>query len=312
MTLNRTIKPTITPFELNKDDALVLTLPSGEKWEMRLLGATAEVLERRAGLHVDRGHEGGDVVSYGCDARVAINGREVVMHREVASDKTFYKPWEVDGVRIWFDAADCAFLHKGGFMAEKDWRGGVVCCPSKQTRWAVQEAGLDICPEPLNDWYPNPSGKLDISQCYIGNDCWMGPYNGGAAHGGLDINMPSGTVLTAPIDFDEQFLYNSLAAGNNNNRWMGVRKWPDSSIWVLRACHLVDMLVPQYAPLTRGTPYATTAGTAVGLREHTHFVWRVYEQGSSCFLDPWILMHEIWAQRARVTGARRQAPGARG
>ena len=44
-----------------------------------------------------------------------------------------------------------------------------------------------------------------------------------------------------------------------------------------------------------------TAGTYVGLREHTHFVWRVYEQSGTYFLDPWILMHEMWAQRDRVS-----------
>ena len=302
MLLHRTIKPTITPIELNKNDSLLLTLASGEKWEMRLIAADAEVLERCNGLQTDGGHDGGDIAAYAFNATVAINGREIVMHREVASAKTFYEPWEVDGVRIWFDAAACAFRHHGGFMAEKDWRSGIICCPTKQTRWAVQEVGLDICPEPLHDWYPNPSGKLDISQCYIGNDCWMGPYNGGAAHGGLDINMPAGTILTAPLDLDEQFLHNSLAAGNNNNRWTGVRKWSDNSIWVLRASHLVDMLVPQYAPLRRGTPYATTAGTRVGLREHTHFIWRIHEQGGSYLLDPWILMHEIWAQRITKKG----------
>lgn len=299
MILQRTIKPTITPFELNKDDTLLLTLSGGNTWQMKLIDATAEVLERGDYLHTDLGHDGGDIISYGFDARVLINGCEYTMHREVASDNTFYKPWEIDGVRIWFDAASCAFRDKGGFMAEKDWRSGVICCPTKLTRWAVQESGMNICPEPLHEWYPNPSGKLHISDCYIGNDCWMGPYNGGAAHGGLDINMPAGTILTAPFDMDEQFLYNSLATGDKNNRWTGIRKWPDGSIWVVRTNHLIDMLVPQYEPLKRGTAYATTAGTFVGLREHTHFVWRVYEQSGAYFLDPWILMHEIWEQRDR-------------
>ena len=32
MILQRTIKPTITPFELNKEDSLHLTLSRGEKW----------------------------------------------------------------------------------------------------------------------------------------------------------------------------------------------------------------------------------------------------------------------------------------
>ena len=62
------------------------------------------------------------------------------------------------------------------------------------------------------------------------------------------------------------------------------------------------MITPERTPLARGTPYATTAGTFVGYHEHTHFVWRVFEQGGTYFLDPWILMHEIWAQRPTQAG----------
>lgn len=299
MIFERTIKPTITPCILDKNDILRLTLSSGKKWEMKLLDASAEVVKRRDDMVIDSGHESGDIAAYGFDAEVEINGHKTTVHREVASDNTFYEPWEIDGVRIWFDATSRIFSARGGFMAEKDWRGGFVCCPARLTRWAVQEAGIPICPEPLHDWYPNPSGKLHTSECYVGYDCFMGPYNGGAAHGGLDINMPNGTILTTPIDVDDQFLYNSLAAGNNNNRWSGFRKWADKSIWELTVCHLVDMLVPEHIPLKAGTPFATTAGTFVGAREHSHFVWRIYDQQGTYFLDPWILMHEIWAQRAK-------------
>lgn len=202
-----------------------------------------------------------------------------------------------DGVRLWFDAASCTFKEMGGFMEEKDWKGGMLCKPFKLTRWALQEEGLPICPEPLGDWYPNPSGTLDIRNCYTGEDCWRGPYNGGATHGGLDINMPAGTILTTPIDLDDQFLYRSLKAGFTNNNWIAHRRWADGSTWELITCHIIDMLVPERTPLKRGTPYATTAGTFVGAHEHTHFTWRVWEQGGSYFLDPWILMHEIWAAR---------------
>ena len=298
MILKRTIKPTLTPFELNLDDQLALTLTNGQLWEMTLLGATAEVVARGFDRYRDGGHAGGDITVYAFEATVLINGKEHRMRREVGSQAAFYEPWIVDGVRLWFDAASCAFKDKGGFMEEKDWKGGLLCKPFKLTRWAVQEAGMSICPEALGDWYPNPSGTLDIRNCYTGEDCWMGPYNGGAAHGGLDINMPAGTILTAPIDLDDHYLYNSLEAGFNNNRWMAFRRWADGVTWELRACHLVDMIAPERTPLTRGTPYATTAGTYVGFHEHTHFAWRVYEQGGSYFLDPWILMHEIWAARA--------------
>ena len=297
MILQRTIKPTLTPFELNPDDVLELTLADGRRWTLTLLNASAEVVARGFDRYHDGGHAGGDITVYAFSARVLINGREHTMRREVGSQACFYEPWIIDGVRVWFDAAACAFKEMGGFMEEKDWKGGLFCKPFKLTRWAVQQAGLAICPGPLGDWYPNPSGMLDIRNCYTGEDCWMGPYNGGAAHGGLDINMPKGTVLTAPFDLDDHFLYNSVAAGFNNNRWTGSRRWADGATWELGACHLIDMLVAEHTPLKRGTGYATTAGTRVGFHEHTHFIWRVFEQGGAYFLDPWLLMHEIWAQR---------------
>jgi len=286
MILTRIVKPTLTAFELNPEDRLRLELASGRVWEMELVRAAAEVVARGFNRYHDGGHAAGDITVYAFEAEVRINGREHRMRREVGSQAAFYEPWTVDGVRIWLDAASCVFKEHGGFMEEKDWKGGLLCKPFKLTRWAVQEEGTPICPEPLHDWYPNPAGTLDIRNCYTGEDCWMGPYNGGAAHGGLDINMPAGTRLTAPISLDDHFLYNSLEAGFRNNNWVAVRRWPDGTTWELRCCHLIDMLVPERTPLRRGTPYATTAGTFVGFHEHTHFVWRVYEQGGSYFLDP--------------------------
>lgn len=297
MTLEREVKATLTPFELDPGDTLRLRLSSGRLWEMTLRGAAAAVVARGFDRYRDAGHAGGDISVYAFEATAAINGRDFHMRREVGSQASFHDPWVVDGVRVWLDGASCVFKDKGGFMEEKDWRGGLLCSPFRLTRWAVQEEGRGICPGPLGDWYPNPTGRLDIRDCYTGEDCWMGPYNGGAAHGGLDINMPACTILTAPFDLDDHFLYNSVAAGFDNNRWLATRRWPDGSTWEIRACHLVEMLVPERTPLKRGTPYATTAGTHVGLREHTHFVWRVLEQGGAYFLDPWILMREIWARR---------------
>lgn len=294
--LQRTIKPTITPCLLGEDDILELTLRSGKTWEMQLMSASADVVSRGFDRYHDRGHASGDITVYAFEAIVTINGSEYRMRREVGSDQSFYLPWCIDGVRIWLDAAACIFKDAGGFMEEKDWRSETICKPQRLTRWAVQEEGLSICPEPLHDWYPNPSGTLSIRDCYTGEDCWMGPYNGGAAHGGLDINMPAGTLLRAPIDLDDHFLFHSVAAGFINNRWVGSRRWPDGSDWQLQASHLIDMTVAERTPLAAGTAYATTAGTRVGQREHTHFKWRVSEQGGSYWLDPWILFHETWAQ----------------
>jgi PKD repeat protein len=43
----------------------------------------------------------------------------------------------------------------------------------------------------------------------------------------------------------------------------------------LQTHHLIELLVPQHAPLPIGTRYATTAGVHVGSHEHTHFEFKV-------------------------------------
>lgn len=51
----------------------------------------------------------------------------------------------------------------------------------------------------------------------------MGTWQRNVTHGGLDINMPSGAILTCPIDVDDQELYHSIACGGDNNRWRAAR-----------------------------------------------------------------------------------------
>jgi len=293
MTLDRNIKATLTPFGLNHGDTLRLVLSDGHVWEMMLLSTSAIVSARGFNAYCDQGHAHGEITAYVFEAVVRINGRTHQLRREVGTQRSFYEPWELDGVRVWFDAVSCIFKDDGGFVEEKDWKMGLLCKPAHKARFAVQEAGRSICPELLHPWYPSPTGCIDIQDCYCGEDCWMGPYNGGAAHCGLDINMPAGTILSAPIFFDEHYLFHSTAAGFQNNRWRGIRNWPDGSRWELQTHHLIAMLAPERTPLARGTPYATTAGTAVGLHEHTHFLFRVIEQGGEYLLDPWILFGEI-------------------
>ena len=61
----------------------------------------------------------------------------------------------------------------------------------------MQEAGLPICPGPLAPWFPGAVNPPNIRDCYNGEDCWMGPYGGAAAHCGLDINMPKVATVSA-------------------------------------------------------------------------------------------------------------------
>jgi hypothetical protein len=296
MIIHRNAKPTLTPIELDAGDTLRFVLADGTPWEMTLRATSAKVLERATPAYQDGGHYYGDIKVYGMTAVVEVNGREHVLERQVGSQASFYEPWEIDGVRVWFDAAACAFIHpprrSDGIIHEKDWEHRQICSPSRAARLVVQQADRPIAPEPVGKWFEDQKPVPDIRECYMGEDCWMGPYNGGAAHCGLDINMPKGTILTAPITLDDQYMFNHLPAGSRCGRWRGKRRWPDGSDWIIQSHHLIDILVPERAPLQRGTPYATTAGTAVGLVPHTHFMFRVIEQGGDYFLDPWIL---FWA-----------------
>jgi hypothetical protein len=286
--IERKSKPTLTPVGLNRQHTLRFLLRDGRDWKLTLLRTSAEIVQRQGDL----------IKAYAFDCDVQINGQEHHLRREVGTQASFYEPWKIDGVHLGFDAVSCAFQDDGGFMQEKDWSMGFLCKPNHQARFAVQEADLPVCPEPLKLWYPNDSKRIDIRDCYRGDDCWMGPYGGKAAHCGLDINMKAGTTLFAPLSFDDHYLFHSTAAGYGNNRWRGVRRWPDGSEWWLQSHHLIRMLVPERTPLKAGTPYATTAGVAVGAREHTHFMFRVLDEGGDYLLDPWILFWEMFRQQA--------------
>ena len=299
MRLERTCKSTMTPFELGHGDVLIYTRSDGERVTVELLSTEAFILERDYARYDYPGTHG-EISVYGFSCGLRVNGEVIEIRREVGSPNSFYEPLAIAGTHIWLDAVKCvfdtSFGHEpspGGFMVEKDFLSGHVCMPRNDARFVIQDAARSICPEPMHCWCDLPHGRPRIEECYNGEDCWMGPYGGKFAHCGLDINMPAGSRLHAPITIDTQHYHNSVAAGFNNNRWIGYRRWQGNCIWRLSAAHLIDLLVCEHTPLERGTAYATTAGTAVGAHEHTHFNLHITEAGGSYFLDPWILFWQI-------------------
>jgi hypothetical protein len=54
------------------------------------------------------------------------------------------------------------------------------------------------------------------------------------------------------------------------------------------------MVVTERTPLSRGQLYAETAGVHIGAREHTHFAWRITEEGEDYWLDPWIIFWQTF------------------
>jgi hypothetical protein len=282
--LQRAAKDTITPIELDWGDELKFKLRNGDLRKLKLVKTEARIVEGSR-LNVKR---------YAFTASFELDGEALKIERVVPAQESFYEPVVMRGMRLWLDAVSDIFQADGGFMLEKDAGIGIVCQPKRKARLAVNDLRDRICPEKLVWWYPEKGDRLDVRNCYRGEDVWMGPYDGKLAHGGLDINMKSGTPLHAPIDFDDQFLFNSLAAGHNNNRWRGIRRWPNGSVWWLQAHHLNKMVAPERTPLKQGALYAETAGVHIGAREHSHFAWRITEEGEDYWLDPWIFFWQTF------------------
>lgn len=293
MRIPRQAKDTLTPVEMYHGDTLVFERRDGSRFHAELRGTGAEIIATT--LKQPGVEESGAKTTYRFWADLAVNGTETRLEREVGTQRSFYEPWVLDGVRIWLDAVDAIFA----FMNEthSPCRLTPACThsmpPRRHARLAVQDASLRICPERLHPWCPLPDGGLRIEDCYRGEDCWLGAYDGASAHGGLDINHPKGTLLSAPCDLDRQFLLRSVANGYFNNTWRGLRRWANGSDWYLVSAHMARLLVPEHVPLAHGTPYAEAAGVYVGVAEHSHFTFTVQDMGDLYLLDPWILFWQM-------------------
>ena len=301
--VRRTTKQTLTAVELSREQTLELTLSSGDLWKLEVVDTGAEAVQTtRKEIHLE---EPGTVTEIHFHADVKINGNPHTFEREISSQRSFYEPWVVDGVRIWLDAVDDVF----GFMDEIHG----ICRSNKiarvpevrymDSRWALQEERLRICPDILAPWCPLPDEGLRIDMCYRGEDTWMGTYRGRTlqAHGGLDINHPKGTPLFAPLDLEDNFLFERIDTGQKNNFWRGIRRWGNGCEWILETAHMVELTVPEHQPVKKGTQYAFGAGAAVGVVEHSHFIFRVYDDGNLYLLDPWILFWQMYRDREEKT-----------
>ena len=284
MRIERTAKSTLTVVEMDPGDELAFT--------------TADGVCHRIGLHLTCGCRLSEIYgrsgimppaapgAYRFWARLTIDGATLELNRYVGTQDCFYAPWEFNGLRIWLDAVDEIF------QILEETHGS--CRPRKRARLAFQDASLRICPTPLHPWCPLPGGGLRLTDCYRGEDCWLGPYDGCSAHAGLDINHPAGTPLWTPIAVDDHRLVAAVARGDANNRWEGVRRWEDGSTWALRTSHVIRLVVPERSPLSAGVRYADGAGVAVCYREHTHFEFEVREYGETYRIDPWILFWQMY------------------
>lgn len=298
MILRRQAKATLSAVEMIHGDALEFRRLDGDVVVIELIDTGAEIMDTT--LKEPGVEEPGAKTTYRFWADFRLNGDAVRLEREVGTQASFYEPWNIGGIHIWLDAVDAIFefMRETHSPCRLQENCSLSSPPRRQARLAVQDASARICPEVVQPWCPLPEGGLRIEDCYRGEDCWMGPYDGASAHGGLDINHPKGTPLYAPINLDDQFLYNSTEMGHNNNRWRGIRRWEDGSVWVLTSCHMIHLTVSEHEPLRGGQQYAEGAGVLVGDAEHTHFAFVIFDRGELIRLDPWILFWQMYQDQA--------------
>jgi len=280
-------RKTLTPCELNKGESLTFVLQNEEKRCLRLIDTGAEITYST--LPEPKVEHPNARTFYRFHCILEMDGQRHRLEREVPTWRSFYEPWEIDGLRIWFDAVKDIF----DFLTETHG----ACSPRKDARFALQDATLRICPEPVHPWCPLRWEGLWINNCYNGEDCWLGPYYGCSAHGGLDINHRRGTPIWAPIAIDDHYHFNSLEAGDNNNRWRGHRKWEDGSEWILQVHHHSELLVPEHSTIKANQHYAVGAGVHSGAHDHSHFVFKIVRDGQETLLDPWILFWQMYQDR---------------
>jgi len=287
MTLTLEARPTLTAVEMDRGDVVRFCLGDGTARTLELLETGAKVLFTT--LTEPLKEECGARTFYEFTCRLRIDDQVHTLRREIPTQRTFRDPWVIDGLWIWLDAVDDIFQ----FLLETHG----PCRPGKHARFALQDGARRICPPPLAPWCPLPKRAMDINRCYLGEDCWMGPYFGCSAHGGLDINHPAGTPIVAPIDLDDHYFFDTVAAGANNNRWRGHRRWLDGSEWILGLHHPTGLTVPEHTPLKAGQHYADGAGVCSGYHQHSHFTFQVRQDGRSVLLDPWILFWQMYRDR---------------
>lgn len=295
MRIEKTVRETLTAVELDRGDELCFRMADGSVRHIVLESTYSDV--QSTTLTDLKAPQRGARSVFRCHCQLRIDGTAVQLVRWVGSQLSFNPPWEFFGLRLWFDGTQDLF----NFMQETHG----ACKPRKHARFALQDATRRICPVLLHPWCPLPAGGLTIEQCYDGADCWMGPYFGCEAHGGLDINHPAGTPLWTPVSIDDHGLFDRIETGANNNRWRGTHRWADGAEWILQSHHLIRLLVPEHAPIAAGTRYAESAGMLTGSHEHSHFVFKVREPGAApgdeVLLDPWILFWQMYQDRRLTT-----------
>ena len=73
----------------------------------------------------------------------------------------------------------------------------------------------------------------------------------------------------------------------------------DGSEWILQAHHMTALSVPEHRPVGKGEQFARGAGVLSGAVDHSHFVFKVHDEGETIPLDPWILFWQMYQDQAK-------------
>ncbi|MBV6643446.1 MAG: PKD domain-containing protein [Cyclobacteriaceae bacterium] len=288
--INIAPKNTLSVVEIDKGDKVNYTLQDGRIVKIELLDTRVDIILTSLDTLKKSARHNGTI--YSMTAHLRIDGQEMRMVRYVPVQESFYEPYIVNGLVIWFDALKS--------LSEYFNENHGPCLPERDARFALHDATMSICPEEVGNWMNVPDEQLLVRKSYSGEDTWLGTYFGADLHGGLDYSMTSNTTLFAPFSLDEHFYFHSLTAGHNNNRWRGIKNWGNGDIWHIQTHHLVQLIAPEHQPLRKGQPYAYSGAIRSGYTSHTHFVLKVKQPGMDWhFMDPWVIFWQIFENNKR-------------
>lgn len=306
--IKRSFKPTMTPIELNHGEKLVYTRKDGKELTIELISTDANILyTNKDKIPPDEsGNDRGNMyrarLMYEYTADIKFNDIPMVMRRYVCSQESFFEPYVVNGVRIWFIGVTDIFEEYGGFLNTARSANGI---PHKNARFVLQDMESRICPGKIYPWFKDGKDKddnfiyqenfIDIGRCFNGDDCFMGAYLAGESHGALDINMAQNSLMYAPFDLDTQ----------EGIRADGKKTWPDGSEWRINTGHIIKKYVPDHVPVEGGQPYGLGARRACWWHPHAHFGFQIFEKNILYEIDPWILFWQLFEDNKKKDGGLR-------
>jgi PKD repeat protein len=306
----RKAKETITPVALNYGEVLRYTRNDGIALTIELKSTSAKILytNRDKIPRDESGNDRGNMyrarLLYEITADILVNGLPMTMRKYVGSQESFYEPYVINGVRIWFDAVSDLFEEDGGFL--NTYRGGAGLIidgkPNKKARFVLHDMSSRICPGDIKPWFIDGEDMddnfiykenfIDIGRSFNGDDCYLGAYLGGEAHGALDVNMALNSVMYAPFDLDNQ----------EGIRAEGTKTWPDGAVWAINTGHIIEKYVPDNTPVKAGTPYGKGARRGCWWHPHAHFGFDIIESGVEHTIDPWIIFWQLFEDNKKREG----------